>query len=328
MSDSEISSTSPRASVVIPSFGRPDLLRKAVESLFAQDLPAREYEIIVVDSSLDEANAVMLASMQQDARCSLRCLRKKPEGPGPSRTLGFRSAVAPIIAFMDSDCEASPSWLRHGLSAFEEGVGVVQGRTLPDPNGRLSIFSLYLVIDKEDAFYQTANIFYRREALDQAGGFAAYLTPLSDKPTGGEDTETAWTVIRLGWKTRFSAEALVYHAVVQVPWWQWFVIKRLISFPRMTRRFPEFRRYLYRSYFYDKAQALFLLLLCGLTGALLGSPYALVLALPYAVFRASEPTRSLGGILRPLRIAPYFVRDCISFFIFVAGSLKYGSLVL
>jgi hypothetical protein len=67
---------------------------------------------------------------------------------------------------------------------------------------------------------------------------------------------------------------------------------------------------------------------CGLAAALLWSPYALALVLPYAVFRASEPTRSLGGILRPVRIAPYFVRDCISLCIFAAASLRYGSLVL
>jgi glycosyltransferase involved in cell wall biosynthesis len=321
-------SISPRVSVVIPAYGRQDWLRKAVESLFTQDLAAGEYEVIVVDSSLDETNAVMLAAMQRNAPCSLRCLRKKPEGPGPSRTMGFRNALAPIIAFMDSDCEASASWLRHGLAAFEEGIGVVQGCTLPDPKGRISTFSHFVLIEKEDALYQTANIFYRKEALEQTGGFAADLTPLSNQPTGGEDTEIAWAVIRLGWKTRFSAAALVYHAIVPVPWWQWFFIKNFVCVPRLTRRFPEIRRHLYRSYFYDKGQALFLLLLCGLAAALLWSAYALALVLPYAVFRASEPTRSLGGILRPLRIAPYFVRDCFSFCIFVAASLRYGSLVI
>jgi glycosyltransferase involved in cell wall biosynthesis len=320
-------SLSPRVSVVIPAYGRKDWLRKAVESLFTQDLPAGEYEIIVVDSSLDETNAAMLAAMQQNAPCSLRCLRKKPEGPGPSRTMGFRNALAPIIAFMDSDCEASPSWLRHGLAAFEEGVGFVQGRTLPDPGGRISIFCHFVVIEKEDALYQTANMFYRKSALEQAGGFSPDLTPLADNPTGGEDTETAWAVIGLGWKTRFSADALVYHAIMPARWWQWFFIKNFVCVPRLTRRFPEFRRTLYYSYFFEKAQALVFLALCGLVAAI-WNPFALVLVLPYAVFRASEPTRSLGGILRPLRIAPYFVRDCISFCIFVAGSLRYRSLVL
>jgi GT2 family glycosyltransferase len=266
--------------------------------------------------------------MQKDAPCSLRVLRKKPEGPGPSRTMGFRNALAPIIAFMDSDCEATPSWLRLGLAGFEDGVGFVQGRTLPDPAGRISIFSHFVVIEKEDSLYQTANIFYRREALDQAGGFSADLTPLANYPTGGEDTEIAWSVIRLGWKTRFSADALVYHAIVPARWWQWFFIKNFVCLPRLTRRFPELRRTLYRYYFFDKGQALILPALCGLVAALLWTPFALVLVLPYAVFRASEPTRSLGGILRPLRIAPYFVRDSISLCIFAAASLRYGSLVL
>lgn len=321
-------SPSPRVSVVIPAYGRTDWLRKAVESLFTQDLPASEYEVIVVDSSRDETNAVMLAAMQPNAPCSFRCLRKKPEGPGPSRTMGARNARAPIIAFMDSDCEASPSWLRHGLAAFEDGVGLVQGRTIPDPEGRISTFSHFVVIEEENALYQAANIFYRKVALEQAGGFPADLTPLSNFPTGGEDTEAAWGVIRLGWSTRFTADALVYHAIVPARWWQWLFIKNFVCVPRLTRRFPELRRSFYRSYFFDKGQALLLPLLCGLAAAALWSPFALVLVLPYAIFRASEPTRSLGGILRPLRIAPYLVRDCISFCIFTAASLRYGSLVL
>ncbi|MCX6623454.1 MAG: glycosyltransferase family 2 protein [Acidobacteria bacterium] len=292
----------PRISAVIPAFGRTDYLRKAVCSLLRQDLPAGEYEIIVVDSSLDEANSVMV--------------------------LALRDALAPIIAYMDSDCEASPSWLRAGLAAFDDGVGFVQGRTRPDPDGRISIFCHFVQVEEENALYQTANMFYRREALEQAGGCAADLTPLADKPTGGEDTETAWVVIRLGWEKRFCGDALVYHAIVQAHMWQWLFIKPLFCFPRLTRRFPEFRQFLYRSYFVDKGQALLVLALCGLAAGPLWNPVTLVLALPYAIFRASEPTHSLGGILRPLRIAPYFVRDCISLCILAAASLRYRSLVL
>jgi hypothetical protein len=230
---------------------------------------------------------------------------------------------------MDSDCEATPAWLRNGIDGFsDERVGLVQGRTKPDPKGRISIFSHFVQIEKEDALYQTANMFYRKAALEQAGGFAPDLTPLADKPTGGEDTETAWRVIGLGWKTHFSQDALVYHAVVPAHWWQWFFIKQFICFPRLTRQFPVFRRQLYHLYFYDRGQEFVVLSLVGFAAAWLWNPIALLLALPYIIYRATEPTLSLGGILRPFRVLPYFVRDCISLCIFAAGSLRYRSLVL
>lgn len=321
------SAPEPRVSVVVPVFRRKDLLRKALLSLFKQDLPAREYEVIVVDSSPDTENVNLVRELAPAAPCRLVCLTKKAEGPGPSRNLGFHHARGEVVAFMDSDCEASPDWLRLGLEAFGPGIGIVQGKTIPDPSARRGIFSYYLAVERESYFYQTANIFYIRAALEQSGGFQADLRPTAERPVGGEDTEVAWTVIRLGWKTRFCSAAVVYHAVFKAGPWKWLFIQQLFCIPRLTGRFPELRRFMAYGYFFDRGQAYFVL---GLLGALaaLYFPAALILCLPYAVFRASEPTQSLAGVLRPLRIAPYLLRDILSFLILSAGSVRYRSLLL
>ena len=316
-----------RVSVVIPAYRRSDLLRKTLLSLFRQDLGGDKYEVLVVDSSPDDQNVNLVAELAREAPCSLRCFTKKAEGPGPSRNLGFQNARAPIIAFLDSDCEASPGWLRQGLSAFGEGIGIVQGRTLPDPTVPRGIFSHYISVERESYFYETANIFYRREALAQSGGFQADLMPHAETPLGSEDTEVAWNVIRLGWKTRFCTDALAYHAVFPATPWQWLFIKRLFCVPRLTRRFPELRRFMVCSFFFDRGHALLALALAGITGAVT-QPFLAILVLPYCIFRASEPTRSMRGLLRPLRIAPYFVRDVLSMLILLAGSLRYRSLLL
>jgi glycosyltransferase involved in cell wall biosynthesis len=317
----------PRISVIIPAYRRRDLLRKTLLSLFQQDLDRQEYEVIVVDSSPDEQNVALMRELMPQAPCSLVCRTKTPEGPGPSRNLGFQNARGQFIAFLDSDCEASPGWLRHGLAAFHEGIGLVQGRTQPDPSARRGIFDHCLVVEQESFFYETANIFYRREALEQSGGFPADLTPTADTPLGGEDTYVAWTIIRYGWKTRFCREALVSHAVMPASPWKWLFIRNLIEIPRLTRGFPEIRRFMAYGYFLDRAQALLVLALAGILAAI-SQPLWLLLCLPYAVFRASEPTRSMRGVLRPLRVPPYFLRDICSFLILVAGSVRYRSLLL
>jgi glycosyltransferase involved in cell wall biosynthesis len=317
----------PIVSVVIPAYRRRDLLRKTLLSLFQQDLDTEEFEVLVVDSSLDDENLALVTELASQAPYSLRCLRKKPEGPGPSRNMGFQNARGQIIAFLDSDCEASPGWLRQGLAAFGEGIGLVQGRTQPDPSARRGIFSYYLAIDRESYFYETANIFYRREALEQSGGFPADLTPTAETPLGGEDTHVAWTVIRSGWKTRFCPEALVNHAVFEASPWKWLFIWRLFGIPRLTKGFPEIRRFMAYGYFLDRGHALLALALVGILSAVF-QPWCLLLCLPYGIFRASEPTRSMRGLLRPLRVAPYFVRDVFSFLILLAGSVRYRSLLL
>lgn len=319
--------STPRVTVVIPTYGRPDLLRKALLSVFKQDLDGSDYEIVVVDSSPDDENVRVIEELGARSPCALRCFRKNPEGPGPSRNLGVQQARAKIIAFLDSDCQASPGWLRSGVAGFSGDVGLVQGCTRPDPSGRLGVLTHYLSVEHESFFYETANIFYRRRALEQAGGFPADLLPTADRPLGGEDTEVAWNVIRLGWRTAFCPAAMVYHAVMPLKLWKWLFIERLFVVPRLTRRFPELRRFMVWRYFFDRAQAWFVVALAGLAFAGL-HPAFLVLVVPYAVFRASEPTKTLGGFLRPLRVPPYFLRDSCSFLILAAGSVRYRSLLL
>ena len=317
----------PLVSVVVPAYCRTELLRRAVLSLLQQDLPKENYEVIVVDSSPDDRNVVLINELVAEAQCSVQCLAKKPEGPGPSRNLGVSRANADVIAFMDSDCEASAGWLRAGLAGFTDGVGLVQGRTLPDSSARQSIFSHYLSVEQESFFYETANIFYLKEAFEASGGFPVDLRPNAQSPMGGEDTTVAWSVIRLGWETRFGADALVHHAIVPLSPWQWLFIYRLFCIPKLIRRFPELRRFMAYTYFFDRGQAFFALALLGI---LLSwkNPWTLIFCLPYAAFRASEPTKSLAGVLRPLRIIPYFFRDVFSFVILSLGSIKYRSLLL
>lgn len=316
----------PIVSVVVPTYQRTALVRKAVESLFAQDLPKHLYEIIVVDSSPDDANIRLLAELQ--ATCAMRYYRKEPEGPGASRNLGIQQARGEFIAFMDSDCQATPGWLAHGLAAFQEGIGLVQGRTAPDPSVPTGVFTWYVSVEKEGFIYECCNIFYRRSVLAEVGGFAGRdLNPRAVAPMGGEDVELAWRVKRSGWRTAFASQALVYHEVVPITLWRWLCSKRLFIWPSVAKKVPEVRRFFFARYFYDLPQACFLLALLGLALTPV-SPLALGLLLPYVLVRGTEPTATLRGIRRPLRVVAYFFRDATSFLLLVAGSLRYRSLLL
>lgn len=317
----------PRVSVVIPTYGRAELLRKAILSVLGQDLPKDEYELIVVDSSPDDRNRRLVDELQPEAPCALRCYAKLPEGPGPSRNLGAQRARADVIAFMDSDCQAHPGWLRASLAAFGPGVGIVQGKTLPDPAGRLGVFTWYPMNEEEYFVYECTNILYRRAAFEQAGGFAADATPLAETPLGGEDVALAWTVKRYGWQSRFAPASIVYHEVVPISPWRWVVAPRLVVWPRLVKKFPELRRFLVARYFWDRGQVLLVL---GLLGAGLAwiRPWTLLLGLPYAVYRGVPASRSFPGPLRPLRLLPYLARDLASLGLLLQGSIRHRCLIL
>ena len=318
----------PLVSVIIPAYGRSDLLRKAVLSALAQDFEPGAYEVIVVDSSRDDRNAEVVAELQAHARCALRVLRKQPEGPGPSRNLGAQQAGGRYFAFLDSDCEATAGWLRAGIAAFEAEVGLVQGRTIPEQGVPHRVFSRALEVYQESCFYETANIFYRREAFEQAGGFLADVKGASEKwVVGGEDVDLAWKVKNAGWSSRFAEDALVMHALLPIPAWRWFFETRMATVPLVIQRHPELRRFFYARYFFDRTQALVVLALVGVLLALV-SPWCLLLIAPYAVHRIAEPSRTLKGPMRLARALLYLPRDVATLGALLAGSIRYGALLL
>ena len=94
----------------------------------------------------------------------------RSEGPGGARNRGVRAARAPVLAFTDADCFPTPQWLARGLEAIADAE-LVQGRVAPDPAVPRTPFDRTLWVERDGGFYQTANLFVRRETFDAVGGF-------------------------------------------------------------------------------------------------------------------------------------------------------------
>jgi glycosyltransferase involved in cell wall biosynthesis len=206
-------------SVVIPTYNRRNLLRDSIESLYKQAYPKERYEIIIVDNSSNDGTDETVRSMQEKSQYALRYYRKENEGPGLSRNFGIAKARGEIIAFTDSDCVAHEKWLKSGVAKMNDGIGIVQGKTLPNPGLPQRTLQQTMRVVAEDSYYQTCNIFYRKDVLDHVGGFSPELCGLDffGKPRwGGEDTDLAWRVKKQGWRSVFAGDAVVYHHVFPV----------------------------------------------------------------------------------------------------------------
>jgi glycosyltransferase involved in cell wall biosynthesis len=97
----------PAITVVIPTFNRPQLLRRAVES--AQRQTFEDFEIIVVIDGVDPASREALEQIQ-DPRLRYVELSEKVGG-SEARNIGARSARGDWIALLDDDDE----WLADKL---------------------------------------------------------------------------------------------------------------------------------------------------------------------------------------------------------------------
>ncbi|MCW3068936.1 MAG: glycosyl transferase family 2 [Solirubrobacterales bacterium] len=125
--------TPPLASVIVVCWNAGKVLGRCLDQLFAQDHP--NYEIVVVDDGSDD-DTVEVAEAAQ-ARGEVTIVRSpRNRGCPHARNLGLAHAKGEIVAFIDADGFAAPSWLRHVVSAFDADatVGGVASTVFFDAN--------------------------------------------------------------------------------------------------------------------------------------------------------------------------------------------------
>lgn len=88
-------------SVVIPTFNRSSLLKRAVASVFNQTVQCSE--LIVVDDGSTDDTAELLQDLASSAERICKIYSQDNSGPAAARNYGVRQARFPYIAFLDSD---------------------------------------------------------------------------------------------------------------------------------------------------------------------------------------------------------------------------------
>src|SRR3989344_9465085 len=105
----------PKVSVVIPTHNRPELLKRAVNSVFSQTY--KDFEIIVVDDGLEKRGDDVMDSFN-DSR--LKYIQHPEEkGGSAARNTGIKNASGEFIAFLDDDDEWLPEKLEIQIAQFE-----------------------------------------------------------------------------------------------------------------------------------------------------------------------------------------------------------------
>src|SRR5947209_5134345 len=110
-----------RASVVIPTYRRPELLARCLAALEVQDLEPSAFEVLVADDAASPETRRLVDTFASRAPMAVRYLAVAgPHGPAAARNVGWHSALGEFIAFMDDDCIPGPSWLAAGIAALAD----------------------------------------------------------------------------------------------------------------------------------------------------------------------------------------------------------------
>lgn len=201
--------------VVVPTCGRRQLLRRCLTALVRQTLPAAHYEIIVVDDARSaDTRAVVESFAQRPGSPSLLCIEPESgcRGPAAARNAGWRRASAALIAFTDDDTVPARDWLEQGLAGLPDWAGAASGRVrvplAPAPTDWQRTSA-----GLEGAEFVTANCFVRRAALLMIGGFdERFARPWR------EDSDLHFALLERGYRIAATPAAVVLHPVRPAPW--------------------------------------------------------------------------------------------------------------
>jgi mycofactocin system glycosyltransferase len=238
----------PTVAIIIPTRHRAPQLRACLQSLRGLTYSREQLEIIVVDdASTDDTTAVLQAATTQLPLTTLH--NEQQSGGALCRNRAAAATHADILAFTDSDCLVSPTWLSDlvpylCLPGIHIVGGAVRAADLHSAIGRYEdAFSSLrrgpqlqeLTLDGPTNYLATANLLIRRTTFAALGGFAALRY--------GEDVDLCWRLLAAGKRALAVPGGTIAHAYRVTP--RGFAATRVAyasSEGILTRRHPAQRR--------------------------------------------------------------------------------------
>jgi glycosyltransferase involved in cell wall biosynthesis len=180
--------------IVIPTVARPSLYR-LLASLAGQDSSSRPEQIVVVD---DRSGAPPELEVRVGGLDPL-VVRSGGNGPAAARNAGWRKTSAEWVVFLDDDVELPPDWaarLASDLAGQPADVAGVQAHIrVPLPAHRRPTDAERNTAALASAVWITADMAYRRVAVERAGGFDERF-----RRAYREDADLAVRVQSGGWR--------------------------------------------------------------------------------------------------------------------------------
>jgi cellulose synthase/poly-beta-1,6-N-acetylglucosamine synthase-like glycosyltransferase len=201
----------PNISIVISTFNRGAMLSRCVDSLFNQSYPENQYEIIVINAGSTDNTENILRESEKKAECGFLWISLKNEPLCYTRNFGIAKSRGDLICFTDDDCIADYDWINNLVNGFvDDTIGGVGGKVVSyKTDTPIQQYSDEVGILAQERFVKLntllgANIAYRKKVLTDIKGFDDYLTSC-------DDMDVSIKTQLLGYKLRYTPEAIVYH---------------------------------------------------------------------------------------------------------------------
>lgn len=262
-------------SVMIATRDRAPVLAQTLDALQAQQYPADDLEIVVVDNaSVDDTRAVVERAARGPV--AVRYLYEGRSGKSHALNTAVTRVRGDLLALTDDDVLPAPGWIAAFARAFADtGADYAAGRIFPlweaPPPSWMSppLYGVLAVPDggpvrlplgkdtNEQIMPIGANMAVRRAVVDRIGGWNPSLGKIQASLRTGEDHEFALRMVSAGYRGVYEPEAWVRHRVpadrLELEYFKrWFYDNGVIvagleeEYPTTDRYLLNVPRYLWR----------------------------------------------------------------------------------
>lgn len=205
---------SPKYSVIIPVFNRPDEIDELLESLTHQTY--QDFEVLIIEDGSTISCEPQVESYE--TRLNINYFFKENSGQGFSRNFGFERATGEWLIVFDSDCIIPPNYFQevqgflsvNDLDAYGGPDKAAKDFTLVQKAINYSMTSFFTTggirggKKRVGAFHpRSFNMGIKKEVFNKTKGYIL--------PRKGEDIEFSIRIIENGFKTGLIPNAFVYH---------------------------------------------------------------------------------------------------------------------
>ncbi|MBI4639086.1 MAG: glycosyltransferase, partial [Candidatus Tectomicrobia bacterium] len=198
----------PFVSIIIPVFNASKTIARTIEACLSQTYPQEKLEVIVVDDgSTDRTREIV-------THYPVVLVSQRNSGPAAARNRGWRASKGEMICFTDADCIPEKEWISKLVKKYTSqeigGVGgsygIVNCESFLASSIHEEIVERHLKMPSSVDYLGSFNLSYRREVLEETGGFNETYREAS-----GEDNDLSYRVKKAGYTLLFDPTIVVAH---------------------------------------------------------------------------------------------------------------------